>query len=96
MAERSIDLAGHSSKHLRRFARNHFDLVVTLCDRVREVCPEFPNGADTAHWSMPDPSAAGDDDEATYPAFEQIADELETRIGHLLARLSAERETHDQ
>jgi hypothetical protein len=45
---------------------------------------------------MPDPSAAGDDDEATYPAFEQIADELETRIGHLLARLSAERETHDQ
>jgi protein-tyrosine-phosphatase len=96
MAERSIDLAGHSSKHLRRFARNHFDLVVTLCDRVREVCPEFPNGADTAHWSMPDPSSAGDDDEATYPAFEQIADELETRIGHLLARLSAERETHDQ
>jgi hypothetical protein len=45
---------------------------------------------------MPDPSAAGDDDEATYPAFEQIADELETRIGHLIARLSAERENHDQ
>ena len=96
MADRSIDLAGHSSKHLRRFARSRFDLVVTLCDRVREVCPEFPNALDTAHWSMPDPSSAGDDDEATYPAFEQLADELEIRVGHLIGRLSAEGESHDQ
>jgi protein-tyrosine-phosphatase/DNA-binding transcriptional ArsR family regulator len=89
MADRSIDISGQSPKHLRRFARSRFDLVVTLCDRVREVCPEFPHGPDAAHWSMPDPSAAGESDEATYPAFEQTADELEPRIGHLIARLSA-------
>jgi ArsR family transcriptional regulator, arsenate/arsenite/antimonite-responsive transcriptional repressor / arsenate reductase (thioredoxin) len=97
MAARSIDISGCTPKHLRRFARSRFDVVVTLCDRVREVCPELPGGPEAAHWSMPDPSRAGGDDQATYAAFEQTADELETRIGHLIARLSAEKEhPHDQ
>ena len=42
MAERGIDIAGRATKHLDRFARQRFDRVVTLCDKVREVCPEFP------------------------------------------------------
>ena len=38
------------------------------------------------HWSIPDPSAGhADGDEASYPAFQQTAAELETRIGFLLA-----------
>jgi DNA-binding transcriptional ArsR family regulator len=44
MAERGIDIKDRSPKHLRRFARSHFDRVITLCDKVREVCPEFPHG----------------------------------------------------
>ena len=76
-------------KHLRRFARSHFDLVVTLCDRVREVCPEFPSAGRRRALEHARSQLAGDDDEATYPAFEQTADELDSRIGHLIARLSA-------
>lgn len=89
MAERGIDISGRPTKHLRRFARTRFDVVVTLCDRVREVCPEFRGAPATPHWSIPDPAAEGDTDEATYPAFERTARELETRIGYLIARLSA-------
>jgi protein-tyrosine-phosphatase len=80
-------LAGQRSKHLGVFAETRFDWVITLCDRVREVCPEFPGGPEGIHWSIPDPVATGDDDEATYPAFQQTAAELETRIGFLLAVL---------
>ena len=96
MAERSIDISGNSSKHLRRFARSHFDLVVTLCDRVREVCPELPRAGEAAHWSMPDPNAVADRDEDTYAAFEHTADELETRIGHLITRLQQGAPAHDR
>jgi protein-tyrosine-phosphatase len=87
MAEHGIDLAGRRSKRLTVFARQRFDYVITLCDRVREVCPEFPGHPGYIHWSIPDPAAPGGSDEATYPAFEQTAAELETRVGFLLAAI---------
>jgi protein-tyrosine-phosphatase/DNA-binding transcriptional ArsR family regulator len=86
--EHGVDLSGHESKHLSVFADQHFDWVISLCDRVREVCPEFPDDPETIHWSIPDPAAGHADDEASYPAFQQIAAELETRIGFLLAVLT--------
>jgi protein-tyrosine-phosphatase/DNA-binding transcriptional ArsR family regulator len=90
--EHGIDLDGHRPKHLSVFAQHRFDRVISLCDRVREVCPEFPGDPEAIHWSIPDPAAAGPadgDDEASYPAFQQTAAELETRIRFLLADLSA-------
>src|SRR5258708_1912851 len=53
-----IDLSGRRSKHLSEFSTHRFDYVITLCDRVREVCPEFPGGPEPSHWSIPDPAAA--------------------------------------
>ena len=85
--EYGIDLAGRLSKHLGVFAEQRFDWVISLCDRVREVCPEFPGQPETIHWSIPDPAAGQADDDASYPAFQQTAAELETRIGFLLAAL---------
>ena len=41
------------------------------------------------HWSIPDPAAPGGTDEDTYPAFERMAAELETRVGFLLATIGA-------
>jgi protein-tyrosine-phosphatase len=87
MAERGIDIAGRPTKPLSRFTRNRFDRVITLCDKVREVCPEFPGLPVAAHWSIADPAAAGDTDEATYAAFEDAADEIEGRVALLLADL---------
>jgi protein-tyrosine-phosphatase/DNA-binding transcriptional ArsR family regulator len=85
--EHGIDLTGHRPKPLTAFTDQRFDQVVTLCDRVREVCPEFPGDPAAIHWSIPDPAAGqvdGDDD-ASYPAFQSTAAEVETRIGFLLA-----------
>ena len=70
------------------FADQRFDCVISLCDRVREVCPEFPCHPETIHWSIPDPAAGDADDDASYPLFERTAAELETRIGFLLAVLT--------
>ena len=102
MAERGIDIAGNSTKHLTRFARMRFDRVVTLCDKVRERCPELPGAPVTAHWSIPDPADpaatgagssddAGDSDEATLPAFRAVADELEVRVSLLIGELATAR-----
>jgi protein-tyrosine-phosphatase len=89
MREAGIDLSSRQSKHLSVFAADSFDYVITLCDRVREVCPEFPGHPGYVHWSIADPAASGGSDDQTYPRFEQLAAELETRIGYLLAGLAA-------
>jgi protein-tyrosine-phosphatase/DNA-binding transcriptional ArsR family regulator len=98
MAERGLDISHRTTKHLDRFARNRFDRVITLCDKVKEVCPDFAGSPPTAHWSMADPAAEGDSDDASYPAFVRTADEIEGRVDLLIARLTAaprhERSTH--
>ena len=89
LAEHGIDVRGRAAKHLSVFAADWFGYVITLCDRVREVCPEFPGHPRHIHWSIPDPAAAGDTDEASYPAFQATAADLEARIGFLLAAIAA-------
>jgi protein-tyrosine-phosphatase len=86
--EHGIDLSSLVSKHLGVFADQRFDWVISLCDRVREVCPEFPGQPETIHWSIPNPAAGDADDDASYPAFQQTAAELEIRIEFLLAVLA--------
>jgi protein-tyrosine-phosphatase/DNA-binding transcriptional ArsR family regulator len=88
MAERGIDLGARKPKHLSVFAAERFDYVITLCDKVREVCPEFPGHPGYIHWSIPDP-AAGDGADDAYPSFRQVAADLDTRIGYLLAAIAA-------
>jgi protein-tyrosine-phosphatase len=84
MSARGIDVSGRRSKPISKFADRQFDYVVSLCDRVREVCPEFPEHPRTIHWSIPDPAREGDNDDETLPAFERTADELAERIPFLL------------
>lgn len=84
MRERGIDIGGRRSKHLREFVEQGFDHVISLCDRVREVCPDFPGPPSVAHWSIPDPAAEAASDRHSYPAFVRTADELNTRIQFLL------------
>jgi ArsR family transcriptional regulator, arsenate/arsenite/antimonite-responsive transcriptional repressor / arsenate reductase (thioredoxin) len=86
MAERGIDLAGVRPRHLEKFAQDRFDYVITLCDRVREVCPEFPGSPEASHWSLPDPAREPDG----YPAFQRTAAELAERIGFLWYRIAAD------
>lgn len=59
-----------------------FDYVITLCDKIREI-PRDHGAAVTMHWSLPDPSAAAANDAASYPAFQRVASEIESRIRYL-------------
>ena len=94
MADRGVDISERTTTPLSRFTRMRFDYVITLCDKVREVCPEFPAHPAHIHWSVHDPALEGDTDDASFPAFERTADELEERLGFFLARLSEP--VHDQ
>jgi protein-tyrosine-phosphatase/DNA-binding transcriptional ArsR family regulator len=90
-----IDASGQCPRHLDTLAGRRFDYVITVCDRAREVCPEFPGHPRRAHWSIPDPATPEGTTDATYPAFERAAADIDTRIGHLLPVLAATNRQED-
>jgi len=86
-----IDVANQQTRHLDTLSGHRFDHVITLCDRAREACPEFAHNPRRIHWSISDPATAGDTDQASYPAFQRTAGDIDTRIRHLLPLLPAPR-----
>ncbi len=81
MREYGIGLADHTPRHVDTLTADRFDFVISLCDRLREVCPDFAHHPAIVHWSIPEP----DDD---YASFRRIASELDTRIGFLIPVLN--------
>ena len=86
--EFGIEIAGRRPRHLDTMTDQRFDYVITLCDKVREVCPDFGDQPRPVHWSIPDPAAAGTTNQDTYPAFAHVATEIDTRVRHLLPALA--------
>lgn len=84
MHEWGVDISGRRTKNLDEFRNQRFDIVVTLCDRLREICPEFPGTPRVVHWSIADPSNPALSDDESYPAFREVAIELAKRIRFLL------------
>jgi protein-tyrosine-phosphatase len=84
-----IDISTQRPQHLDGLAGRGFTHVITLCDRAREACPEFPDHPRRAHWSIADPAAAADGGQAGYPGFQRTAADIDTRVRQLLPVLTA-------
>ena len=85
MAELGIDLTDHRSKSVDEFAGQPFDLVVTVCDHARELCPVYPETTRRLHWSFPDPAAVEGSDELRLAAFRNIRDQIAAQLRAFLA-----------
>ena len=76
MAELGIDLSGHRSKHVKEFAGQHFDYVLTVCDHARDTCPVFSGAARMFHHSFVDPGNCHGSSEERMALFRQVRDEI--------------------
>lgn len=91
LAAAGIDIGQQRSKSLDQFLGQTFDHVITVCDRVREVCPVFPDDPECLHWSFPDPATVEGPDEVRYRAFQETARKLTTRISYFLTTVEHQR-----
>lgn len=85
LRNQNYDVSGLRSKSWDEFAAPgapRMDFVFTVCDdAASEVCPIWPGQPMTAHWGVPDPSAAeGTEAERRY-AFADTHRMLYQRIG---------------
>ncbi len=80
MDKLGIDLRAHRSKHVDEFAGQHFDVVITVCDNAKDVCPVFPDGTTMLHWSFEDPAAANGSEAERIAEFRKIRDQISARF----------------
>lgn len=91
LAALDIDISQQRSKHIDELQGQSFDVIVTVCDRMREVCPSFPGTSAMIHWSIPDPVEVKGTYEEQYRAFEQTARYLLVKIRYLLTSIEHKR-----
>lgn len=89
LEEFGIDISGRAPQSVSTLAGRRFDVVITLCDKAREVCPDFDASPRRMHWSIPDPAASGGGDERSYTIYREMTIEIDTRVRSLLAVLAA-------
>jgi protein-tyrosine-phosphatase len=94
LAAMGIDISSQRAKHVDEFQGQTFDYVVTVCDRARENCPDFPGDAQRIHWSLPDPVAVKEA-WARDEAFEKTARHLMTRMQYFVIQMNHQREIHE-
>jgi ArsR family transcriptional regulator, arsenate/arsenite/antimonite-responsive transcriptional repressor / arsenate reductase (thioredoxin) len=83
LRELGIDSSKLHAKSLDQFLVESFDYIITVCDRVRDICPVFRGDPFQIHWSFPDPVVV-EDPELQLAAFRRTAAELQTRVRYLL------------
>ena len=79
MREVGIDISGQTSKNVSIFNGERFDDVITVCDRAKLNCPDFPGSA-PVHWGFDDPAEASGSREEQLKKFEQVREEIMARL----------------
>jgi arsenate reductase (thioredoxin) len=84
-----LPASGLRSKNWEEFARPgapEMNFVFTVCDTAaREACPVWPGQPMTAHWGVPDPTAAAGTPEQIERAFRNAFLMLDRRISLFLS-----------
>ena len=76
MKEIGIDISNHYSKHMREFYGTDFDIVITVCDNAKKVCPVFPGAKKMIHKSFPDPSKVIGAKEDQLKVYREVRDTI--------------------
>ena len=75
MDEIGIEISAQTSKTIEIFKNDNFDLVVTVCNDAREVCPFFP-GKKIIHNNFADPSSFKGNDIEKIKIFRRTREEI--------------------
>ncbi len=85
LGELGIDWSGRTPRGLAGLEREPWDLVITVCDSAKQVCPVFPSARAMAHWDLPDPIDALGTEEEVREVFRHSRDTIAELIESLIA-----------
>lgn len=74
-----LGVEGLRAKSVEEFAGQHFDLIITLCDKARKECGSYPHYSELMAWDFEDPRTRSGE-----RAFDVTLQELNGRINMLV------------
>ena len=81
MAERGIDISGHSPKQVGRYLNDEWDYVITVCDSANETCPVFAGKVKhRLHLGFEDPSKAEGSEDYIMSEFRRVRDQIKNEF----------------
>jgi len=75
-----MEMSGQRPKPMQQFLGDHFDYIISVCDRAGELCPVFPADPERIRWGFEDPAAVEGSDAEKQRAFDTVARQLVGRI----------------
>ena len=82
--EVGIDMSDQFSKSIFAMSERPFDLVITVCDDAKEICPVFPRAARQLHWPFEDPVMSVGSVEERLVLFRRTRDVIHQKIRQFL------------
>ncbi len=89
MAEAGIDISNHTSNIIADHDQEQFDLVLTVCDHAKEMCPLLPGVHHSLHHSFPDPAQATGTEEEIMTSFRSVRDEIRDYCQELVMKIES-------
>ena len=80
MEEIGIDISRHTSDYIDEYLNKGINIVITVCDNDKNVCPIFPENVKRIHWSIDDPFRNWNFDINQLTNFRETRAEIKSRI----------------
>ena len=76
MNELDINISFNTSNHIDEYLDQNIDLVLTVCNNAKEICPVFPKQTYFIHHSFDDPADATGTYEQKIVVYKKIRDQI--------------------
>jgi arsenate reductase len=83
MKEVGVDISGQRPKGIDEIPFDRASDVIGLCGEAAENRPAPPQGSQSEHWPLPDPTLVEGDEETLLQTFRQVRDEIRCRVENL-------------
>ena len=80
MKEIGYSLDNCAMSNISEIKSDPYDIIVSLCNTAREMCPVIPGSPALVHWPLDDPSKFSETDERQLDKFRSVRDEIERRV----------------
>lgn len=85
MNEWGIDISGHTANDVDEYLHQNMDIVITVCDNAKEICPVFPGNVKRIHWNIPDPFSGWSEHDRFLDRYRSTRDLIRDRLEEFLA-----------